>query len=74
MSTADRAGDRRDDRPDAAEPVRVDVVVHRRAVFAEEGAAAHTGTDGKVEISALRASVKLCLYSPRLMSCETLLT
>ena len=32
------------------------------------------GTVGTVDTRPLRASVKLCLYSPRLMSCVTLLT
>ena len=68
------AGDRRDDRPDAAALVRVDVVLHRRAVLAKERTAAHTRTVATVDMSPLRASVKLCLYSPRWISCVTLLT
>src|SRR4051794_6746526 len=48
-------------RLNAADLKRVDVVDHRAAVFAVKCVAAHVGTDGKVETSALRASVNPCL-------------
>ena len=70
----EQPGDVGHHRLDAADLQRVDVVDHRAAILAEEGTCAHTGTVGRVEINPLRASENVCLYSPRLMSCVTLLT
>ena len=61
-------------RLDAADLLRVHVVDHLPLELAVERSCAHTGTAGIVDTSPLRASVKLCLYSPRLMSCVTLFT
>src|SRR5262249_31221904 len=60
-----------------AEPLGVQVAGDRPGVPAVEflpAVAAHGITTGVWEMSPSRASVKLCLYSPRLMSWVTLLT
>src|SRR3569832_104293 len=62
-------------RLDAADLHGVDVVHHGAAVLAEEFLGlAHGGTLGTVDNRPLRASVKFCLYWPRLIACVTLFT